>query len=470
MSFDDQYTYENYSDENVGNENYESQPAAYAATEAKYPPISQKIEGVANIVVVGVGGGGCNAVNGMVKDGVDSATFAVMNTDKMALDASPLPPQCKIQLGEKLTRGLGAGSIPEIGKKAAEESRERIKAALQGIDLLFITVGMGGGTGTGAAPVVASIARDMNILTVAVVTKPFNFEGKKRIRNAEQGIAELRNYVDTLLIIPNQRLIDKLPPNAPMPVAFAQADNILRQGVIGVSNLITKPGYINVDFADVKTVLTKSGLAHIGVGSGDGENRVYDAIRAAATNPLIETDLVGATGLIINFVGGDDLTLGEVDECSQLIQSVLDPEANIVFGSTTEPNKHDVTITIIATGFKNEKVNSQKVMEAQHTQPQRPLSQTLAAADVVRKEQPASVQPLSVLPSYPVRPVFGESSRPAAQPYQQSQPAAPAQPAPQYGSENRQSGGVGSSRMDVPQHSVPHFLRRLRESRNGKEE
>lgn len=232
----------------------------------EYQPVSQKKPGKANIVVVGVGGGGNNAVNNMIRAGIKSASFVVMNTDMQALNMSLVPPHCKIQLGANMTGGLGAGSDPEIGRKAAEESRERIKAALKDIDLLFITAGMGGGTGTGAAPVIAEIAKSMNILTVAVVTKPFNFEGAQRMKNAEEGIKNLKNFVDTLLVIPNQKLIEVLDKNISFKRAFEIADDVLRQGVQGVSDVIANPELINLDFADVRTILSNKGLAHMGIG------------------------------------------------------------------------------------------------------------------------------------------------------------------------------------------------------------
>ena len=322
-----------------------------AEEEDYYVPAPRKEPGKANIVVVGVGGGGNNAVNNMIRAGIKSASFLVMNTDMQALNMSLVPEECKIQIGAGKTGGLGAGSNPEIGKLAAEESRDDIKKALEGIDLLFITAGMGGGTGTGAAPVVAEVAKSMGILTVAVVTKPFYFEGEQRMRNAEIGIRNLKNFVDTLLIIPNQKLIEVLDKNVGFKRAFEIADDVLRQGVQGVSDVIANPELINLDFADVRTILKKRGLAHMGIGYGKGEKRVIEAVRNAVFSPLLETDIEGATGIIVNISGGEDMMLSEVTEACEIIRQVVDPAANIIFGTDFRPDKKDIEITIIATGF-----------------------------------------------------------------------------------------------------------------------
>ncbi len=429
----------------------------------EFPPVSQKREGHANIVVVGVGGGGCNAVNNMVRAKIDSANFVVMNTDLQALNMALVRPECKIQLGSETTKGLGAGSDPEVGKRAAEESRKRIKAALKGIDLLFITAGMGGGTGTGAAPVIAEIARSMGILTVAVVTKPFNFEGAHRMQNAEEGIKNLRDFVDTLLVIPNQKLIEIFKDEKiTFKRAFEIADDVLRQGVQGVSDVIAKPELVNLDFADVRTVLSNKGLAHMGIGYGKGETRILDAVKGAIYNPLLEVSIEGATGLIINITGGDDLMLTEVTEACDMVKDVIDPNANIIFGSTTVQEKQDVTITIIATGFVDRRFVPAKIGGTAPARSNRTLESTLAAADnqistrdiKANPEQPRQQQPSN---GFPARPVFGQN-RPAPQPQQ------PAQPQPI----NNNSTPVGSSRVDVPAYKVPHFLRRLRG--DGKDE
>lgn len=305
---------------------------------------------VAQIKVVGVGGGGNNAVNRMILSGIKSANFVAINTDKQALYLSKAAQ--RIQIGEKLTKGLGAGADPEIGKQAAEESRAAITEALKGTDLVFITAGMGGGTGTGAAPVVAAIAKELGALTVAVVTKPFNFEGRRRMSNAEQGIINLRKNVDTLVVIPNDKLTQNFNKDITMVEAFRRADDVLRQGIQGISDLIVFPALINLDFADVRTVMKNTGMAHMGLGVGRGENRTIDAIRQAVYSPLLETTIEGATGVIVNITGGVDLTMGEVQHAVSLIYEVVDEKANIIFGADIrEDLEEEVQVTIIATGF-----------------------------------------------------------------------------------------------------------------------
>ena len=302
------------------------------------------------IKVMGVGGGGCNAVNSMIDSNVSSAQFISVNTDNQALLLSKA--EISIQIGEKLTKGLGAGSDPSIGEQAAEESKDAIVELLQGTDLLFIAAGMGGGTGTGAAPVIAKIAREMNILTVAVVTKPFSFEGKVRNENANKGIANLKKYVDTVVIIPNDKLLQFLPAHIGMLQAFKVADDMLKQGVVGIVDLIATPSLINLDFADVKTVIQKQGLAHMGIGRAKGENRVIEAVRQAVSSPLLETTIEGAKSIIINVTGGPDIELNEIYDASTLVQGIIDESANIIFGATVDENMADeIKITIIATGF-----------------------------------------------------------------------------------------------------------------------
>lgn len=437
-------------------------------THEEYQPVSQKKPGKANIVVVGVGGGGNNAVNNMIRAGIKSASFVVMNTDMQALNMSLVPPHCKIQLGANMTGGLGAGSDPEIGKKAAEESRERIKAALKDIDLLFITAGMGGGTGTGAAPVIAEIAKSMNILTVAVVTKPFNFEGAQRMKNAEEGIKNLKNFVDTLLVIPNQKLIEVLDKNISFKRAFEIADDVLRQGVQGVSDVIANPELINLDFADVRTILSNKGLAHMGIGYGKGEKRVIEAVRGAVFSPLLETDIEGATGIIVNITGGDDMLLGEVTEACDIVKQVVDPSANIILGTAFVPDKKDIEITIIATGFVDRNMAPAR---SSAPQPQKSfataLSQAAATEDEKEEAQEAEVeQPVFNQDIFANRPVFGQMQRPVAtpepvQPVVQPQ-TAPA-PAPQPVAQESE---VQSSRIDVTKKQVPAFLRRLKRDRD----
>ncbi len=306
---------------------------------------------ICKILVVGVGGGGCNAVNRMIASGLKSASFVAANTDKQALMMSKASMQ--IQLGEKLTKGLGAGADPEIGRKAAEESRAQICERLRGVDLVFITAGMGGGTGTGAAPVIASIAREMGILTIAVVTKPFEFEGRTRLSNAEIGIKNLSKCVDTLVVIPNDRLLSIAPKGTSIVDAFKYADEVLRQGIQGISDLIATPSLINLDFADVRTVMKNRGLAHMGIGEGKGEKRNEIAVRQAIASPLLETSINGAKAVIINIKGGFDLTLEEVNDAVNLVKEVVSPDANTIFGTTIDENFNDrMIVTIVATGFE----------------------------------------------------------------------------------------------------------------------
>lgn len=425
-----------------------------------YQPVSKKIPGKANIVVVGVGGGGNNAVNNMMRAEIKSATFVVMNTDLQALNMSLVPPHCKIQLGQNMTGGLGAGSDPEIGRKAAEESRERIKCALKGIDLLFITAGMGGGTGTGAAPVIAEIAKSMGILTVAVVTKPFNFEGAQRMRNAEEGIKNLKNFVDTLLVIPNQKLIEVLDKNISFKRAFEIADDVLRQGVQGVSDVIASPELINLDFADVRTILSNKGLAHMGIGYGKGEKRVIDAVRGAVFSPLLETDIEGATGIIVNISGGDDMLLSEVTEACDIVKQVVDPSANIIFGTAFVPDKKDIEITIIATGFVDRNTAPARSSAPQPSQRSFAMAFNQSAPQSEEQaEEPKEEAPIYNQDIFANRPVFNQS-RPAPQePVQQ--PVAQPAPAPQPVADS-----VQSSRIDVTKKQVPAFLRRLKNDRN----
>lgn len=302
------------------------------------------------IKVLGVGGGGCNAVNSMITSNVSSAEFIAVNTDNQALMLSKAD-RC-LQIGEKLTKGLGAGSDPNVGEAAAEESKEEIVQILKGTDLLFIAAGMGGGTGTGAASVIARIARELGVLTVAVVTKPFSFEGKVRNENANKGIANLKKYVDTLVVIPNDKLLQFLPANTGMLDAFKVADDMLKQGVVGIVDLIATPSLINLDFADVNTVMRNQGLAHMGIGRAKGENRIIEAVRQAVSSPLLETTIEGAKSVILNITGGKDIMLTEINEASVLVQGIIDESANIIFGATIDESMVDeVKITIIATGF-----------------------------------------------------------------------------------------------------------------------
>ncbi|MBE6063218.1 MAG: cell division protein FtsZ [Clostridium butyricum] len=311
-----------------------------------------------NIKVIGCGGGGSNAVNRMIVEGLKNVEFIVINTDKQALMLSQA--NQKIQIGEKLTKGLGAGANPEIGKKAAEESREEITAAIKGANMVFITAGMGGGTGTGAAPVVAEIAKSMDILTVGVVTKPFPFEGRRRMRHAEIGIENLKEKVDTLVIIPNERLLSMADKKTTLLDSFKLADDVLRQGVQAISDLITITGVINADFADIKAVMLNKGLAHMGVGFGKGDNRAQDAVKQAISSPLLETSIEGATDVIINFTGGADLGALEVYDAADVVRESVDPDANIIVGAVIDETlTEEVRITVIATGFEAEGGNNE---------------------------------------------------------------------------------------------------------------
>ncbi|WP_058485623.1 cell division protein FtsZ [Defluviitalea phaphyphila] len=310
-------------------------------------------DNVAQIKVVGVGGGGNNAVDRMIEEELKGVEFITVNTDRQALSRSKA--SVKIQIGEKITKGLGAGANPEIGKKSAEESREEIIQAIKGADMVFVTAGMGGGTGTGAAPVIAKLAKEEGILTVGVVTKPFGFEGRKRMINAEKGIAELKENVDTLVIIPNDKLLHIIDKKTTMIEAFKKADEVLRQGVQGISDLISNPGIINLDFADVRTIMSDKGIAHMGIGRASGENKTEVAAKAAIQSPLLDTSIDGAKGVLINISGGSNLGLLEANEAANLIREAVDPEAEIIFGTTINDDLGDeVIVTVIATGFEND--------------------------------------------------------------------------------------------------------------------
>ncbi len=309
------------------------------------------MDGTATIKVIGVGGAGNNAVNRMIDTGIKGVDFIAVNTDRQALQTSKA--STKIQIGEKITRGLGAGANPDIGAQSAEESKAEISEVLRGADMVFVTAGMGGGTGTGAAPIVATTAKEMGILTIGVVTKPFTFEGKKRLSQAERGIESLKGKVDTLVVIPNDKLLQIIDRKTSIIEAFKMADDILRQGVQGISDLIAIPGLVNLDFADVKTIMLNQGMAHMGVGRAAGENRAEDAAKEAIQSPLLETSIEGAKGVIINITGGEDLGLHEVNTAAELVQRSVDPEANIIFGTVTDASMSDeIQITVIATGFE----------------------------------------------------------------------------------------------------------------------
>jgi cell division protein FtsZ len=319
----------------------------------------------ARIKVIGVGGGGGNAVNRMVRVGLDGVEFIVANTDLQALGHNAA--QVKLQIGAKLTKGLGAGADPTVGRSAALEDTDRIIQALDGADMIFVTTGLGGGTGTGAAPVIASLASELGALTVAVVTKPFKFEGRKRLLQAERGLEALRECVDTIITIPNERLLAIIDRNTPLTDAFATADDVLLQAIQGISDLILVPGLINLDFADVKTIMSGMGLAMMGTGIADGENRAVEAARRAISSPLLEgADVNGARGVIINVTGGPDLSLMEVSDASTIVQEAADEDANIIFGAVVDPAlTGKVKITVIATGFGSPAVSRETPAAAQ---------------------------------------------------------------------------------------------------------
>ncbi|WNS76188.1 cell division protein FtsZ [Bacillus sp. DTU_2020_1000418_1_SI_GHA_SEK_038] len=313
----------------------------------------------AKIKVIGVGGGGNNAVNRMIEDGVEGVEFIAVNTDAQALKQSRA--EITMQIGSKLTRGLGAGANPEVGRKAVEESKKQIQELLKGADMVFVTAGMGGGTGTGAAPAIAKIARELGALTIGVVTRPFKFEGRKRAANAASGIELMKEAVDTLIIIPNDRLLEIVDKKTPMVEAFREADNVLRQGVQGISDLIALPGLINLDFADVKTIMSNQGTALMGIGLAKGKNRAIEAAKAAIESPLLETSITGARGVLMNITGGSDLSLFEVQEAASIVSSASDDELNMIFGSVINENLKDhILVTVIATGFTEQEMPSSK--------------------------------------------------------------------------------------------------------------
>jgi len=308
------------------------------------------LEGAARIIVLGVGGGGSNAVNRMIQAGVRGVEFVAINTDMQALTRSEAG--SRIHIGEKLTRGLGAGGNPNVGEKSAEESADQIAEILRDADMVFIAAGMGGGTGTGAAPVIAQISKEMGVLTVGVVTKPFTFEGRQRAKNAEEGILVLKERVDTLITIPNDRLLEVIDRKTTLEQAFMEVDDVLRQGIQGISELITEPGLVNLDFADVKSIMSDSGGALMAIGRGTGETRASDAARMAISSPLLDISMDGAKGVLLNITGGNDLALSEINEAAEVIAQAADPEANIIFGAVIDPKlDNEVKITVIATGF-----------------------------------------------------------------------------------------------------------------------
>lgn len=420
---------------------------------------------VCQIKVIGVGGGGNNAVNRMIAANIKSAQFVAINTDKQALMMSKSKEQ--IQIGEKLTRGLGAGADPEIGRKAAEESKSMIAEKLKGADLVFITAGMGGGTGTGAAPVVASIAKEMGILTIAVVTKPFNFEGKRRMENAEAGIANLSKCVDTLVVIPNDRLLQVVPKGTPMVDAFKYADDVLRQGIQGISDLIATPSLINLDFADVRTVMKNRGLAHMGIGEGKGENRNIEAVRQAVASPLLETTIEGAQAVIINITGGFDMTLDEVNDAVRLVKEVVDESANTIFGATIDENYNErLLVTVIATGFRNSdfdnilkkegeaKEDINEIISTAKSLEKSKYTEFLAGKPVLQNKE--KNEGISLFGNddtnfvAPARPTFEKVRKDEKK----------EEPKPKV--EDKNFAGLTSSRISIDDENIPPFLRKIR--------
>ena len=343
-------------------------------------------ENVVNIKVIGVGGGGNNVVNRMVQSGAKGVEFVAINTDKQALSVSSAT--YKIQIGEKLTHGQGAGSNPEIGRKSAEENRAQIAKALESTDMVFITAGMGGGTGTGGAPIVADIAREQGLLTVGVVTKPFGFEGRRRMQQAEAGIEELRQKVDSLVIIPNERLKHATDQKITFANAFAIADDVLRQAVQSISDLINDTGFINLDFADVTSVMKDAGYAHMGVGRAEGKNKAEEAAKMAISSPLLETSINGAKGVLVNVTGSMDIGLDEVEQAATLVQQAAHPDANIIFGATFDENMEDeIRVTVIATGF-DEGNGKAAIGEKPFTEAEKKVEQ--AAAEAPQEAAPAA--------------------------------------------------------------------------------
>ena len=396
------------------------------------------------IKVIGVGGGGCNAVNRMIDAGVNVAEFIAVNTDQQTLLLSKA--ETRLQIGERLTGGRGAGAKPETGQKAAEESKTSITEILKDANLVFITAGMGGGTGTGAAPVIAQIAKELGILTIAVITKPFNFEGPVRRKNAEEGLEKLRKYVDALVVIPNERLLEILPKKTPLIESFRFADDVLRQGVQGISDLIVVPGLINLDFADVCTIMRDKGLAHMGIGYGTGDNKALEAVKQAVASPLLETTIEGATGILINVKGGGDLTQDDISEATALVQEVVDERCNIIFGTSMDDNMRDeVEITLIATGFQNPNELKEKEEE------EKKASEMAAARSMGNMGQAGG--------AYSARSMFAGY----VQKEKEEEVNVPVKPDVSL---ERKTNDLSSSRVEVNNSSVPPWIEKLRKNKN----
>lgn len=370
--------------------------------------ISMENDHIATIKVIGIGGGGCNAVDRMIESSVQGIEFIAVNTDNQVLQRSKA--SNRVQIGEKITRGQGAGANPEIGAKAAVESADEISELIKGTDMLFITAGMGGGTGTGGAPVIAQIAKELNILTVGVVTRPFRFEGSRRMQNAERGIRELEKFVDSLIVVPNDKLLEIADENTSLDEAFILADQILRYGVSGISDLVAVPGLINLDLADVRRIMTQAGVCHMGIGRASGEGRAAAAIRQAINSPLLDTTIDGARGVIMNFTGGRDMKIREVDEAASIVRDAVSPDADIIFGATHDDAMQDeIMITVIASGFDRDPA----AYVAKPVQAAAPVSQPAPAAQPQPFERPAA--PASDT-SYFVPDIFRDIEKPQTQP------------------------------------------------------
>ncbi|MDD5602571.1 MAG: cell division protein FtsZ [Eubacteriales bacterium] len=400
----------------------------------------------AQIKVVGVGGGGNNAVNRMITSGLCGVEFIAINTDRQVLSRSEA--NIKIQIGEKITKGLGAGANPEIGEKAANESAEEISQAIKGADMVFITAGMGGGTGTGAAPVIAQLAREMSILTVGVVTKPFAFEGRKRMQNADRGIDNLKKCVDTLVTIPNDKLLQSVDKRTSIVEAFTKADDVLRYGVQGISDLVTSPGLVNVDFADVRTIMLDAGLAHMGIGRATGDNRAEEAVKMAINSPMLETTINGAKGVLMNIVGGPDLTMYEIHAAATLVQEAVDPDVEFIFGAAIDENLNDeIMITVIATGSDRDSNYRKKASSGLFDMSLQQKSPAAATATGSRAET-ASAQSQGA--------AQGNGDKAAAGLTGETQPDKAGIP----GSENREAEAVTAQQQPQEDIDIPSFLRR----------
>ena len=407
------------------------------------------VENMADIKVIGVGGGGSNAVNRMIDVGLPGVEFIAANTDAQALVTSDA--KIRIQIGDKLTKGLGAGADHEAGRKAAEEDREKIQEVLEGADMVFITAGMGGGTGTGAAPVVANIAKELGALTVAVVTKPFTFEGRARTASAEIGIQNLQEHVDSLIVIPNDRLLQVSDANTTMLDAFRLADDVLRHGVQGITDLITVPGLINLDFADVKTIMSHSGSALMGIGHATGEGRAVKAAQEAIANPLLEATISGATGVLVNVTGGNAMGILEINQALEIIHDAADPNAEVIFGTAVNPEMQDeMKITVIATGFTKEAAPAKRAQQRSSTRPQPAARQQPAARAANGGEPPPSPSGLRTVAG------GGDGGKRSGAPTGVTAPSGPTGPTKPRGEE------PSISALGTDDYDIPSFLRRRR--------